>query len=651
MEYIRELFRATIATDRAAVSLTTAIRTGLIVAAVLAACFFSGNPALCAGMSIGVVFVTVADPGGSYRHRLHAILLGSVLFAVATFVGGLVSNVPVLHIVTVTACAFVAGFLCCTGPRGAMIGVLSLVILVVFSGDSGNRHNLVVNTVACALGCAVIVVTVCVPWVLRRAGGVRGQLALFFRGMAVAIATGPDAMYASLHAERLRAVQIGAEFDGHAGRMKEWIAELIDCSVRFRMSVVALSSYLQESPPASPVASYVEATSQLSHAVAQTLVWHGRKRRLLRALDVFDRAHTACAAFDPGSAVLFAATHDSLRQVATSVAGPWPIGRGSGVRLPTIRPLAPFDLRSHFVWSDPFLRHGVRLSLAMAIALVIDVAMPFPHAYWVGLTVAWVARPGFGDTTLKVVSRTTGTVIGILITVGLAVVLPMHHWDMAVVIALSTVVVIAFLVPNYAICIGGLTVFVVFLDALQVNDIVGISAYRLLGTAAGGLLVMAVARLWPLSFKGTVCGSLASYASAMESYATTLLSDGGFDDPRLDPLRADLLSSRSSANASVTAAAHEPGKHLLHVGDATQVLIELNRIGAEFWKWELERHVPEGMATRAEVTSALHLVADQLHQLEATGHVEQVTTDGGDRHNGSTVPHVSRLTGILESYI
>jgi uncharacterized membrane protein YccC len=531
-----------------------------------------------------------------------------------------------------------------------MIGVLSLVVLVVFSGDSGNRQSLVANTVACALGSAIIVVTVCVPWVLRRAGGLRGQLALFYRGMAVALNNGPDAMLASLHAERLRAVQIGADVDGHEGRMRQWAAELMDCSVRFRMSVLALSSYLQESPPSSPVASYVEATSRLSHAVAQTLVWHVRKRHLLRALDVFDRAHAACVTFDPGSAVLFAATHDSLREVATAVAGPWPVGRGSGVRLPTVRPLAPLDLRSHFVWSDPFLRHGVRLALAMVIALVIDVALPFPHAYWVGLTVAWVARPGFGDTTLKVVSRTTGTVIGILIAVGLAVVLPMHAWDMVAVIAVSSMVVIAFLVPNYAICIGGLTVFVVFLDALQVNDIQGLSAYRLLGTVAGGILVMAVARLWPLSFRGTVCGSLASYAGAMESYATTLMGDGGFDDPQLDPLRAELLRTRSSAYASVTAAAHEPGKHLLHVADANQILTELNRLGAEFWKWELERQVPEGTAISTGLASELHWVSDQLHQLEETGQVRQATTSDGALRDGSALQHVTHLSGILNSY-
>ncbi len=652
MGYIRELVRGTISTDWAAISLTPAIRLGVTTVTMLGIVLLLDRPDFCLGLGAGMVFTAVADPGGSYRHRLYALLMGSALMTVAVFLGGLVAALPVPHLVVIAAWALVAGFLCCTGPRGAMLGVLSLVLLVVFSGIPGYRHDLVTNTAACALGCAAMAVAICSPWVLRRAGGLRGQLALFYRGVASSIAASPDAIRSPMHAERLRAAALDFDFDVDAsgGPFALWFAELLDESSRVRLSLVALSAHLQHAPPTAALTAYLDAARELSRSIGLTLVWRLRRRRLVEALEQFDQAEARCVADDPDLVALLGTTSEPLRHVATRVSGPWPVGRGSGIRLPAPRRPAPPNLRSHLTWSDQFLRHGVRLAIAMSLAVAIDLVAPFSHASWVAVTVAWIAKPGYGDTTMKVVSRTTGTIAGIAVAVGLDLVLPMREWDMLAVIGISAALVIAFIVPNYAICIANLTLFVFFLTSLQVNSILSESVYRLLGTLLAGLIVLAVAQLWPVSLRRSVCASLAAFAAAIEAYGTALLSEDAFDNALLPDLRADLLGARTAATAAVASAAHEPGRHLLHVDDASRISNVLDQLSADLWEWETLQQATEWRSTSGELTRDLERIIRQLRELEATGRVQPAPTSEVEPRIGPALDDITQVTMILDGY-
>ena len=61
------------------------------------------------------------------------------------------------------------------------------------------------------------------------------------------------------------------------------------------------------------------------------------------------------------------------------------------------------------------MRHSIRLAVTIPIAWVVGELLLTEHQYWVALTVAWVTRPGYGITFGRVVSRTVGTLIGLIL--------------------------------------------------------------------------------------------------------------------------------------------------------------------------------------------------------------------------------------------
>ena len=123
-------------------------------------------------------------------------------------------------------------------------------------------------------------------------------------------------------------------------------------------------------------------------------------------------------------------------------------------------------LKAHLNPGDPFFRHAVRLSLAIGAGTVLSMLMNHPHAYWIPMTIAWVARPDQEGTTTRVVARILGTMVG-LVLVALAVdeVSASAGW-VVLVVTLGGALALAFIWANYAIAVVGVTVFVIALFEL-----------------------------------------------------------------------------------------------------------------------------------------------------------------------------------------
>ena len=71
---------------------------------------------------------------------------------VTTFLGGLVSDVLVLHLAAAAVVAAVCGFVGAAGPRAAMVGVLSLVCFTIFSGSPVILYDSLVSAALVAIG-------------------------------------------------------------------------------------------------------------------------------------------------------------------------------------------------------------------------------------------------------------------------------------------------------------------------------------------------------------------------------------------------------------------------------------------------------------------------------------------------------------------
>ncbi len=147
--------------------------------------------------------------------------------------------------------------------------------------------------------------------------------------------------------------------------------------------------------------------------------------------------------------------------------------------------------REHLAVRDAFVRHGVRIAVAIPIATAIADASGFLHAYWLPMTIAWVTRPDLEGTVVKVLARVAGTLIGIAISAFLLLALGVHGYAAVLVVAIAGGVTVAFLLANYAVAIVGITTFVIAIFSIGGDPVSEDLILRVGATIAGALLAVA----------------------------------------------------------------------------------------------------------------------------------------------------------------
>lgn len=77
-------------------------------------------------------------------------------------------------------------------------------------------------------------------------------------------------------------------------------------------------------------------------------------------------------------------------------------------------PLLP-ALKSYLSLKSPALRNAGRLSVMLSVASLMGTALHLPKSYWILMTVLLVTQNGYGATRLRIVNRSVGTVVGLII--------------------------------------------------------------------------------------------------------------------------------------------------------------------------------------------------------------------------------------------
>ncbi len=73
-------------------------------------------------------------------------------------------------------------------------------------------------------------------------------------------------------------------------------------------------------------------------------------------------------------------------------------------------------IRGHLTWTSPVLRHAVRLSTTVALAIAAARFGGVSHGYWIALTVLIVLRPETAHTYTRCVGRIAGIAVGITVS-------------------------------------------------------------------------------------------------------------------------------------------------------------------------------------------------------------------------------------------
>ncbi len=86
-------------------------------------------------MSSGALNVSLRDSNGSCTQRARLMLAASAIGGLAAFIGGISGRNRMIAVAVAGVWAFAAGMLVVLGPAAADVGVMSIVMLLVFSSS------------------------------------------------------------------------------------------------------------------------------------------------------------------------------------------------------------------------------------------------------------------------------------------------------------------------------------------------------------------------------------------------------------------------------------------------------------------------------------------------------------------------------------
>ncbi|MEO8052422.1 MAG: hypothetical protein ABI833_18585, partial [Acidobacteriota bacterium] len=109
------------------------LRNALSVAPLLFAGVAFHSPSAAVGAALGALNVGFRDSDAPYLQRARHMLLTSVLMGIAVFAGSVSGRYPVLSVIVAGGWTLVAGMLIALSASASELGVLSLVLLLIYS--------------------------------------------------------------------------------------------------------------------------------------------------------------------------------------------------------------------------------------------------------------------------------------------------------------------------------------------------------------------------------------------------------------------------------------------------------------------------------------------------------------------------------------
>jgi uncharacterized membrane protein (TIGR01666 family) len=151
----------------------------------------------------------------------------------------------------------------------------------------------------------------------------------------------------------------------------------------------------------------------------------------------------------------------------------------------------PLDtLKENLSLSSTIFRHSLRLTMTIALGLIVGMIFELQNVYWILLTIVVIMRPGYGLTKQRSYQRIVGTIIGGVIAFGI-----ISFVHQSIILGILTIVCMllgyAFTAVNYSIGATFVTMYVVFVYAMLTPDINHVIQYRILDTAIGAALSVA----------------------------------------------------------------------------------------------------------------------------------------------------------------
>jgi uncharacterized membrane protein YccC len=512
-------------------------------------------------MSLAGFSGALADKGGPYRTRAATLAALTVAGASAAVLGTLGAIHPALAVplsfLVAVACSLGRAY----GIAGASVGVASLSIYVIalaYPPEAGTALVAAAFTRAgfVLVGSAWAMLVALVLWPLRPFRPVRLAVAAAYRALAdyadeVAAASrrsetapNPPRVRVALEVAHAALATVRRGRPGESGR-GERLVVLGETADQLFGQAFGLSDIVETVPPeardaaaqrvlADAVGEFAGAMRAVADgleaedaSIPVAVTWRGDALRALlpppagagaappEADDAGVHYRQAAGLLDRMAqyAGLAAATVTGLNR-GTPVP---PLERAQEVEDPEAGPGILAPLRAVLSPGSLVFRFALRVGLITAVAVALTAALDLKRGYWVTLTAVLILQPYTGATSVRAVQRVLGTVVGGVLTAGLAA---LFHDPRAIfaLVFVFAILSVALLPLNYAAFSVFLTPTFVLLAEASTGDW-HLAGVRILNTVLGGGLALVGSRvLWPSPESERLPVYLGATVTALRAY-------------------------------------------------------------------------------------------------------------------------------------
>jgi uncharacterized membrane protein YccC len=566
-----------------------ALRNAMGVAIPLAAGIAIGMPLGGLAVASGALNVSYSDGHDPYRERAKRMLASSALCAVAVMAGGLAGHHTVAAVTLATMWAFGSGMAVALGPTGESLGVISIVVLIIYSAQSLTPARALQAGALAFTGGVLQMLLSLALWPVRRYEPERRALANLYFGLGRAAAAPAQLMKAppSVEASTKAQQALAGRATDHSVESEKF-RSLLSQAERMRLRLFTLGRLLRRMrrdkfgfAPAEILEHFLEISAQVMTAIGESLaqdiplqIDESWANELRAAAETLRESHETTERTFLGAVVRDARFQmDALAgqlRAATQVAGDVTI---AGMEASKRREQAlPWRMRftsilppvaANLTLRSAVFRHGVRLAVAVAIAETLSRKLETPRAYWLPMTTVLVLKPEFTVTFTRGLLRIAGTIFGLLLATAMFHFLPAGV-GLEVVLIGAFVFLLRWAGPaNYGIfgvAVSALVVLMISITGVAPKDVI---LARGMNTVMGGALALLVYAVWP-TWERTQVGEM--MARLLDSYRTyfakvvdVLVGREGANPAELDKLRLASRLARTNAVASVDRMQAEPG--------------------------------------------------------------------------------------------
>jgi uncharacterized membrane protein YccC len=631
------------------------LRNALGVCLPLAAGIALGMPLGGLALASGALNVSYSDGHEPYRERARHMLASSAICAIAVMAGGLAGHREVA-IALVAAWAFGSGMAIALGTVSESLGVISLVVLIIYSAQSLTpARALQAGGLAFAGGVIQTLFSLAL-WPLRTDEPERRALADLYASIARAAADssqlmkGPPSIEASTKAQQALAYRAS----DHTVQ-SERLRSLLSQAERMRLRLFTLGRMLRRMrrekfgfAPAELIESFLEASARMMTAIADALarkspvaIDDSSLLTMRSSTDALRENHETSESTFLANVVRDArlqmdALIGQLRAAAQLVGDVTPRGQAILQEREKKRPwrmrfggnLA--RLAANVTLQSAVFRHAVRLSITVAAAEILSRSLETPRAYWLPMTVVLVLKPEFTITFTRGLLRITGTIVGLLLATVMFHFLP-QGIGLEVALVGGFVFLLRWAGPaNYGVfgvAVSALIVLLIAISGVAPKDVI---LARGVNTLLGGGLALLAYAIWPTWERRQVGEVMARLLDAYRAYSSlvfeSLAGSARATTGEIDKARMAARLARTNAVGSVDRMQAEPGTRAEEVGLLTGMLASSHRfihavMSVEAGTLSVNRRevTPELRSFVADIFQALDDLIAQLRFSRASG--------------------------------